>query len=54
MHVDNKGLIDDGEKKENASIPKLEMLTCGSKFRQSCTTQEISMEVEHVKADRTK
>ena len=47
----------DGEEKGNASIRKLAMLTCGPKFGKSfifSTSKEILVEVEHVKAHRTK
>ena len=46
----------DGEEKGNASIRKLAMLTCGSKFGRSfifSTSKEIMVELEHVKAHRT-
>ena len=46
-----------GEEKEHESTRKLAMLTCGSRFGTSCTflvSKEISVEVERVKAHRTK
>ena len=59
VHVDNKGIVDGlwREEGENASIRKLAMLTCGSKFGKNCTFQsqkKYLVKVEHVKAHRTK
>ena len=37
VRVDNKGIIDGfGEEKESASIQKLAMRTCGSRFGKGC------------------
>ena len=45
-----------GEENENALTQKLAMLTCGSKFGKiACLMlKEVLVEVEHVKAHRTK
>ena len=46
-----------GEEKQNASIRELEMLICGSKFWEELhllISEETLVEVEHVKAHRTK
>ena len=56
VHVDNKG-IRDGLWRGNPSIRKLVMLTCGSKTWEELhlfVSQEIVVEVERVKAHRTK
>ena len=42
-----------GEEKENASTRKLAMLICGEELH-LLVSKEISVEVEHVKAHRTK
>ena len=46
-----------GEEKVNALIRKLAMLICGSRFCEELhllSSKEIVVEVEHVKAHRTK
>ena len=57
MSTTRELLMGCGEVKEHASNRKLEMLTCGSKIWEdlhSLAARDIFVEVEHVKAHRTK
>ena len=55
MWTTKRSLTGHGEEKETASIRKLVMLTCGEIVKNApSSSREILLEVEHVKAHRTK